>query len=276
MLSHYCRASSTKLYLEPVVQSKLKLYKLYCEKCNEQQEKPTSRWLFDQIFNKKNLSLFSPKKDQCDLCCSHDVGNISEAKYREDILKKDRARQEKTQDKLRATNKEVHVFTHDLQSVQLCPKLEASAIYYKTKLCVHNFTIYNLENKDVHCYWFYECTAGLVASVYTTCIIDCLKKTLSKKLLPIIIYSDGCTVQNRNAVLSNALLELAMDYNIQVEQKILEKGHTQMEVDSCHSAIECQIKHRDIYLPSLRSTHQFQRKLVLCSPTIFYDGLPYK
>ncbi|KAL4719700.1 hypothetical protein ACJJTC_007889 [Scirpophaga incertulas] len=141
---------------------------------------------------------------------------------------------------------------------------------------LHNFTIYNLENKDVHCYWFYECTAGLVASAYTTCIIDCLKKTLSKKLLPIIIYSDGCTVQNRNAVLSNALLELAMDYNIQVEQKILEKGHTQMEVDSCHSAIECQIKHRDIYLPSLRSTHQFQRKLVLCSPTIFYDGLPHK
>ncbi|CAH0731003.1 unnamed protein product, partial [Brenthis ino] len=65
MPSHYCRASSTKLYLEPVVQSKLKLYKLYCEKCNEQQEKPASRWLFDQTFNKKNLSLFSPKKDQC-------------------------------------------------------------------------------------------------------------------------------------------------------------------------------------------------------------------
>ncbi|CAG9790243.1 unnamed protein product [Diatraea saccharalis] len=41
-----------------------------------------------------------------------------------------------------------------------------------------------------------------------------------------------------------------MEYNIQIEQKILEKGHTQMEVDSCHSAIECQIKHRDIYLPS--------------------------
>lgn len=42
MPSHYCRASSTKLYLEPVVQSKSKLYQLYCEKCNEQQEVPLS------------------------------------------------------------------------------------------------------------------------------------------------------------------------------------------------------------------------------------------
>lgn len=77
-----------------------------------------------------------------------------------------------------------------------------------------------------------------------------MKKTLEKKLLPIILYSDGCTAQNRNVVLSNALLEMAMDYNIQITQKILEKGHTQMEVDSCHSAIECQIKNRDIFLPS--------------------------
>ncbi|KAL4721246.1 hypothetical protein ACJJTC_011701 [Scirpophaga incertulas] len=268
---HYCQASSIKLYLKPVVQSKLKLYKLYCEKCNEQQEKPTSRWLFDQIFNKKNLSLFSPKKDQCDLCCSHDVGNISEAKYREHILKKDRARQEKTQDKLRITNKEVHVFTHDLQSVQLCPKLEASAIYYKTKLCVHNFTIYNLENKDVHCYWFDECTAGLVASVYTTCIIDCLKKRCLRSCC-LILYSDGCATQNRNAVLSNALLESAMDYNIQIKQKVLEKGHTQME----HSA-QTKLYQSRISISQIKWSHLQELKRVIPSDChSFYDGLPHK
>lgn len=111
-------------------------------------------------------------------------------------------------------------------------------------------TQHTILETDVQCYWFDECTAGLVSSVYTSCIIDCLKKTLAKEVLPIILYSDGCTAQNRNVVLSNALLELAMDYNIQITQKILEKGHTQMEVDSSHSAIECQIKSRDIYLPS--------------------------
>lgn len=114
---------------------------------------PVSQWLFDQIFIEKKLSIFLPKKDQCNVCCSFNVGNISEGEYREHISKKDRARKEKNQDKLRAVNKEVHIFTHN-------PKLEASAIYYKTKLCVHNFTTYNLGNKDVHCYWFDECTAG--------------------------------------------------------------------------------------------------------------------
>lgn len=44
-------------------------------------------------------------------------------------------------------------------------------------------------------------------------------------------------------VLSNALLELSMDYNIQITHKILEKDHTQMEVDSSLSAIVSNKKH---------------------------------
>ncbi|GFR65158.1 hypothetical protein ElyMa_000198300 [Elysia marginata] len=35
-----------------------------------------------------------------------------------------------------------------------------------------------------------------------------------------------------------------------VEQKILEKGHTQMEADSVHSVIERKLKNKKIYLPS--------------------------
>lgn len=50
-----------------------------------------------------------------------------------------------------------------------------------------------------------------------------------------------------------------MDYNIQITHKILEKDHTQMEVDSSLSAIECQIK--NIYLPLQMGL--FPEKLVL-------------
>ena len=45
------------------------------------------------------------------------------------------------------------------------------------------------------------------------------------------LFSDGCGYQNRNVVLSNALLEFAKHRNITVIQKILECGHTQMVVD---------------------------------------------
>ncbi|KAG8254785.1 hypothetical protein J6590_108141, partial [Homalodisca vitripennis] len=44
--------------------------------------------------------------------------------------------------------------------------------------------------------------------------------------------------QNKNAILSNALLHLSMESNVVIEQKWLVKGHTQMECDSVHSKIE--------------------------------------
>ncbi|XP_050063021.1 52 kDa repressor of the inhibitor of the protein kinase-like [Aphis gossypii] len=44
----------------------------------------------------------------------------------------------------------------DLQSVLLCPKTDASAMYYKQKLQLHNFTIYRLNDKDVTLYVWHE------------------------------------------------------------------------------------------------------------------------
>ena len=59
------------------------------------------------------------------------------------------------------------------------------------------------------------------------------------------MYSDGCTYQNRNIVLANALCHISKTYGIEITQKILEKGHTQMEVDSIHSVIEYKVKQQN-------------------------------
>lgn len=56
---------------------------------------------------------------------------------------KTEARQEKENDKLVINE----VFTMDLQAVLLCPKSNVSSLYYKTKLIIHNFTIYDLNIK---------------------------------------------------------------------------------------------------------------------------------
>lgn len=50
--------------------------------------------------------------------------------------------------------------------------------------------------------------------------------------------------------MANALLDLAVRRNVLIQQKYLEKGHTYMEVDSVHSAIEGEMKEKDIFLPS--------------------------
>ena len=66
----------------------------------------------------------------------------------------------------------------------------------------------------------------------------------------ITIWSDSCGYQNKNKILSNALLNLAIQNQFTIHQKYLTKGHTQMEVDSVHAAIERKLRHRDILLPS--------------------------
>ncbi|CAF4848935.1 unnamed protein product [Pieris macdunnoughi] len=251
MPSHYCRANSSRQYLEPVFQTMAQLYKEYVSKCELDSLKCLSRRVFDSVFLKQNLSFFHPKKDQCDVCCGHKVGNINDTEIAIHRDRKDKARKEKDTDKeLAIEGKTCHVFTQDVQSVKLAPYLQASAIYYKTKLSVHNFTMCNLSTREACCYWFDESNGSLKASVFASCIVDQLQIILKRKLLPVILYSDGCCAQNRNSILSNALLRLSIDKKVIITQKFIEKGHTQMECDSVHSAIECRLKGKEIYLPS--------------------------
>lgn len=276
--SHYCRKSSMKLYLEPIIQSKRELYRLYEKDAKDKSHRVGSRKLFEDVLSEENISIFQPKKDECDLCCAHKVGNISEEDYQMHISRKNLARNEKSQDKERAKKGEIHVFTADLQAVKLCPHLKASALYFKTKLAVHNFTVYNLGNDDVVCYWFDETAADLKASTYATFYVNYLKRILNENPKDVVIYSDGCTSQNRNVVVSNAILRLAMDKNVVITQKFLEKGHTQMEVDSVHSVIERKLKNRELFLPSTFAALSKEARLkprpydvVIADHTFFID-----
>lgn len=267
MPSHYCRAKTSREYLEPIFSNMTQLYRTYRENCELEVRECLGRKLFDKLFLKLNLSLFHPKKDQCDDCCSHKTGNITDEEYAQHVLKKDRARKEKDTDKGIAQSGACHVFTQDVESVKLAPYLQASAIYYKTKLCVHNFTLYNLATKEVMCYWFDESNSTLEASVFASCLVDHLEKVLSQNLLPVILYSDGCCAQNRNVTLSNALLRLAIEKKIMITQKYLVKGHTHMECDSVHSAIECKLKGKEIYLP---------QQYIAITKTARSDPMPYE
>lgn len=137
--SHYCRADSKKLYLEENFKNKTELYDLYEKHCEEQQISPLSICSFMKAMQEMNISIHRPKKDQCDLCCAHKVGNISEEEYRIHLAKKDQARNEKAKDKEAAMKGEFHLFTMDVQAAKLCPMLFASKLYFRSKLQVHNF-----------------------------------------------------------------------------------------------------------------------------------------
>nr|CAI5849145.1 unnamed protein product [Callosobruchus analis] len=249
--SHYCRSQSSKLYLEPIFKSQKEVFDVYVENCSESKIKPLSLTQFKKFFIKMNIGLFQPKKDQCDLCCMHEVNNISEEKWLEHQQMKEDARREMKADTERAKlDKSLMVITMDLQAVLLCPLLKASAIYRKKKLIFHNFTMFNNVTHEVTCYVWHEGEGNITANEFSSCIVDYIEKNCNEKLKEIILWSDGCTYQNRNSILSNALLQCSALKNVCIIQKILEKGHTQMSCDSVHSVIERKIKNRIISVPA--------------------------
>lgn len=250
--SHYCRKDTNKLYLEPQWQSKAQLFREYqlYSKSEGKEHLVASSFTFHEVFEAHNLGLFSPKKDQCDLCCGYQQGNVSEPEHVAHITRKNAAREEKTKDK-EETDERTAVFTMDVQAVLLCPFLKASALYYRRKLKVHNFTFYNLKSCEGYCYLWDECEGGVNADEFATIVTHFISKEINLDIVKhVILYSDGCTSQNRNAIMANALLLASHKTGVTITQKYLEKGHTQMECDSIHSNIEKKMRNREIYSPA--------------------------
>ena len=139
----------------------------------------------------------------------------------------------------------------DLQKVLLSPSLNASATYYKTKLCCYKYTIYDKTTHEAMCYMWNETATDLTAHTFGCLLYDYLvtnNRCISAD--KIIIYSDDCAYQNRCVQLSNILLLYVKKFNKVVYHKYLTRGHTQMEVDSVHALIERTIKRKEVYTPA--------------------------
>lgn len=249
MESHYCRKDTRKKYIADRFKYKAQLFTDYAKYCAAKLIQPVSIFTFSKAFKEENLSLYKPRKDQCDKCVGFTVQQISDKEYYDHISKKERAQLEKRNDKILAQLGQRHVFTMDTQAVKLCPNLNASAIYYKQRLQVHNFTVYNIATHQCTNYWWSEINGNLSSSSFISCILHHLQTHCLSDSLPITIFSDGCGYQNRNHYLSNALSLFAIKHNKIIEQKFLEKGHTQMECDSAHAKIEKNLKNQPINLP---------------------------
>lgn len=223
MESHYCRKNTSKIYFDTTIFTKTQLYKLYAEKSDERNIKPFSFNKFLTYIKEKNYSVYKPKKDKCDTCAQHEKVGLPSMMYEAHIERKKIARKEKTLDKKRTEN-DTMVYTVDVQSQLMLPLLNNSEYYYKSKLVLHNFTVFNLKNKDVCNFLWTENEGGTDASVFSTLYRRMVQKALIENphCKRIIIWSDGCGYQNRSKVLSQALLMIANEYKIEIIQKYLE------------------------------------------------------
>ena len=161
---------------------------------------PLSRLVLMNEFHAVNLTLSSSRNDQCNTCLAHENNNlISGDEYSEHLLRKDQAREEKQKDKHIAIDCAMEgyvgpktlVITVDLQAVLLAPALQASTLYYKQKLAVHNFVVYNRQlmtrNATVP---VHEGKGGLSSNELCSCITEYLQQNLQYE--ENILCSDGC------------------------------------------------------------------------------------
>lgn len=255
MESHYCRKSSKRQYLESNL-SITKMYHLYKNECIESQQPYVSAITYRRIFSTSyNLSFFKPKKDQCLTCVKYANSDNSrkkslEEEYKGHLLRRDNAFQSKAADKERAsTDNEFISATFDLQSVLQIPSGDVSQLYYTRKLNAYNATIYeSAPPNNAHCFCWTE-IHGLRGSCEIATVLLLYLQNLPRTTKRVSLFSDTCAGQNRNQFVSCMFLYAVrtIDNLEMVEHKFMEKGHSYMEVDSMHSAIESAKKHVSVY-----------------------------
>ena len=143
------------------------------------------------------------------------------------------------------------VATFDLQSVLHTPCLLVSLMYYMRKLFCYNQSVYNLSNQSGTCYLWSEVEAGRGSYEVATCLRLQLQ-SLPLNIEHVVLYSDACGGQNRNQIIATSLISAVstMDSIAVIDHKLkfLESGHTHMECDSMHSAIEFAEKKRHQFI----------------------------
>lgn len=257
MESHYCRKTSSKMYLDSNL-SISKMYELYQEKCKNASKTPVSINVYRNIFcTQYNLDFHKPKKDQCLMCNKYNRAKAEDAsdlavlqqKYDEHMFLKEQSRKAKEWDKVRANeDNSFNSITIDLQKVLHLPTSNVSLLYYLRKLNVYNATIYEARSpNDGFCYLWSEVDGKKGSDEVGTALYLWIQR-LPPTVTEISIFSDTCGGQNRNQFLLCLMLYVVQVTHLEViEHKYLESGHTHMEVDSMHSAIENQMRLMPIF-----------------------------
>lgn len=250
--SHYCRARSNRLYLSPDL-SMQKLHELYSEK-NE--NAPISYKVFCNLFHhfEPPLAIFEPKKDQCSTCNEAERTKTRETneEYIAHIKRKDSIAAMKKQDKADALKDPSLIYaTFDLQAILTLPFAAECQLYYTRKLSMYNFTIFDSRRVGT-CYTWDENNGKKGSSEIGSCLmryVMSLPETVNK----IVFYSDTCGGQNRNQNVFALLLYIvnfAAKHIKTIDLKFMESGHSTMEADSMHSAIERAKKGKLLYVPN--------------------------
>lgn len=143
---HYGRERSTREYIDGEV-SIAEIHRNYRE-YREKMGKPAAKSdKYADIFETEfNISLFTPKKDQCHICVRYENAEGPDkeklqSEYDRHQEEKKLSRAERVKYKEEAKNNDSLLAVYDLEAVMPVPTGFSSTFFYKSKLNCLNFTV---------------------------------------------------------------------------------------------------------------------------------------
>ena len=260
--SHYCRKGSTKLYIEDTSNftqlTISKMHDLYQEKCRVQgvpSKEIVGISKYRNILKEKNIVIHKPKKDQCVKCLAYKEKIPSETSLNEredhEIHMKNKAKSHKVKEERKEMGKADNnhlVFTFDLEAILYTPCCKVSTLFYARKLNTYNLTMFNMANKEGHCYLWDETVGNKGSNEVGSGLYKLLKE--NPKVKKVTLISDACGGQTRNKKIAALCLFLVRHTQIEeIDHIFMVSGHSHMEVDSMHATIEDKSKSLQIYKP---------------------------
>lgn len=266
--SHYTRERTKREYIEDSL-SIDELYRKYLLWCTEEHLKPASERTYRQIFNEEfNIGRFKPKKDQCLICTKWKRSTTVEKskmahKYAVHCQNRNVSRKFKADGRAKAQSRVDPKYcccSFDLQKVLLCPRSEVGSCFYESRLSVYNFTMFDMGPRLGECFVWNETQARKSSAEICSCVLKFIEDRNSKGFEDFEFYSDNPTSQNKNRFIFAMYLFACVKFGVKILHRYLEVGHTHMEVDSMHAAIEKQVFRKEIFDQEEWCSHILQAK----------------
>lgn len=233
----------------------------YCEWIKEEgMPGQASISMYRKIFNEEfNIGTFQPKSNQCLQCAKWKHATTQEkaemaASHTLHLENRDVSQARKNADRDEAQAQlpgqmKICVASFDMQKILTIPKSEVSAFFYRNKISLLNFTIFNMGPKLGICHLWNETMAKKSSSEVSTCVYFFMERTCEEnpEVEEFRFSSDNPTSQNKNRFHYAMYRLSSTKFNVKIVHRFLEVGHTHMEVDSMHAAIERKVKYEEIF-----------------------------
>lgn len=197
------------------------------------------------------MKVHKPKKDQCKVCNRFKLLN-SEQKEKEEhqqhLINKVKVAKLKESFKLQAKLDTTMIAANfDLEAVLYTPCNKVSTIFYSRKLATYNCTIFNLATKSGTCFIWDE-TEGKRGSYKIGTSLH--KYILANDAKHFVFFAESCTGLNRNQYVATILMHTVKSQDVDtIDQIYMVSGHSHMEVESMHAAIERNSEGLKIHTP---------------------------